>query len=271
MEILDFRVRPRTEWYYKDLYPTPIPEFRRYVEIYHAHHLISLKSFEDSIADMRAAGVTKGVIFSGDAAGNKLVADTCRQYPDAYVGLAGAKVDHGIRDCVESLRQAFDEFGLCGWNMGPYLTGVYAEDRRNYPGYALCEEKKKCVVIHSSVHYNPGKSIDFGDPKHIDQVAVDFPGLKLVMAHAGYGFGELGLMVANRHDNMFVDFTGLHPHHLPKQAIAMISGPLKRKAIFGTNFPCLDYPIVDEWMKLLKDDAKPYFFYKNAARALGLE
>lgn len=271
MNIFDFRVRPRTEWFYEGLYPEPIAEYKRYISLYHAEPLISLTSFEESIAEMNAAGVTRGLIFAGNAEGNAIVAETCRKYPETYVGLAGARADHGVMKAVRDLEHAFGEYGLAGLNMSPYMTRVYPTDARNYPLYALCEKMGKCVVIHGSVHYNRESPIDFGNPKYIDQVAVDFHGLKLVMSHAGFGFGELGAMIANRHDNMYIDFTSLHPRSIPPTVLKMINGPLRHKAIFGTNFPCLPYSIVEKWKEVIREEVQPLFFYENAARVLGID
>jgi uncharacterized protein len=270
MEILDFRVRPRTEWFYRNLVPKPIPEFERYCTLYHGHPRFGIASFEQSILDMAEFGITKGLIFADDAPGNQIVAETCEKH-EAYVGLAAARPDHGITQAVRDLRHAFENLGLRGLNINPYITGLYATNEKNYPLYALCDELGRCIVSHTSVHYNPLKCIDFGDPRYIDQVAVDFPDLTIVMAHAGYGFGDLGLMVANRHENVYVDFTGLHPRILPKETIRMINGHLRRKSIFGTNYPCLDYNVVEEWKKVIDEKNQPNFFYKNAAHVLGIE
>jgi predicted TIM-barrel fold metal-dependent hydrolase len=112
--------------------------------------------------------------------------------------------------------------------------------------------------------------MEIGDPKHIDIVAGHFPGLKLVLGHGGVGFGLAGCMVADRHSNMFIDFTGIHPRYLPPEMIQMINSVFRNKAIFGTNFPCLSFDIVEEWKKVIKPENQPLFFYNNAARALGL-
>ncbi len=271
MEILDFRVRPRTEWYYRNLVPKPIPEFERYCSLYHGHPRFGIASFEQSIEDMAEFGITKGLIFSDDAPGNEIVAETCKKYSN-YVGLAAVRPDHdGVTESVKNLRHAFEDLGLRGLNINPYITGIYPTDAVNYPLYTLCDELDRCIVNHTSVHYNPLKSIDFGNPRYIDQVAVDFPKLKIVMAHAGYGFGELALMIANRHENVYIDFTGLHPRIVPKEMIRMINSHLRHKAIFGTNYPCLDYNVVEEWKKVVDEKIQPHFFYKNAAHVLGIE
>ena len=275
MEILDFRLRPRVEFFYKGLVPKPAPEFEAYFRLYKADELLQqrrfrLLGFEDSIAEMKEFQVSKGVIFCGDAAGNQTVFETCSKYPDTYIGLAGARVDQGVTKAVKDLRKAFEEYHLAGWNSSPYLTGVYATDPRKYPIYALCEEMGKCAVIHSSAHFNPATPLDLADPMQIDRIAVHFPDLKLVITHGAVGFGDIGCTIANRHKNVYIDFTSIHPGILYPHVIKMINTQLRKKAIFGTNYPCLTYDICEEWKKVIKPENQPLFFYQNAARVLGL-
>ncbi|MCB1154701.1 MAG: amidohydrolase [Deltaproteobacteria bacterium] len=271
MKVLDFRVRPRVPFYYQGLVPTPSKEIGRYIKVYHAEPRMSFTSMEESITEMREKGVEKGVIFCGRPVDNEIVATTVRNYPDAYVGLAAARPDMGIRKAIDDLKKAFNEWGLAGLNHSPFLTGVPATDRNNYPIYALCEEMGKVAVIHSSVHYNPGTPLTMGDPLAVDQIAVDFPGLKIVLTHAGIGFGEIAFTVANRHDNVYLDFTAIRPMMMPKSALLMINGPLRKKCIWGTNYPCLDYTALEEWKPVVQPHVAPDFFYNNAARALGIE
>jgi uncharacterized protein len=275
MDILDFRFRPRQDPFYKGLLPKPAPEFEVYFRLYHVdiekERRFQLLGIEDSLDEMKSFNVTKAVIFSGDSAGNETVAQVCRKYPDSFVGLAGARADRGVTPAVKDLRKAFEEYGFAGLNMSPYLTGVYATDARNFPLYSLCEEMGKCVVIHSSAHYNPGSALDLSDPMQIDKLAVQFPELKLVITHGGYGFGDLGPTIANRHKNVFIDYTAIHPAVLPPWTIKWMNTQLRDKIIFGTNYPCLTFDIIEEWKKVIKPQNQPLFFYENAARVLGLK
>lgn len=271
MDLLDFRTRPRTAYFYKDIIPEPIPAYKAYFSVYRMDDRMKLAPLEESVDEMRAAGITKGVIFPSDFDGCKEVYEVCKKYPDLFVGLAAVDIGKGVTKCKKDLVYAFKEFDMKGLTISPFVNGVYATDSRYFPLYSLAEEEGKLVQVHSSTHFNPDVPLDVGDPNHIDKVAVNFPTLKLVLGHAGIGFGSMGITVAQRHQNMFIDFTGLSPRHLPKDMIHGINTFLKRKAIFGTNYPSLPYGIAEEWKKVIKEEVQPYFFHKNAARALGLE
>ena len=271
MEIIDFRVRPRTEFFMRDLVPTVIPAYEEYVKLFHMEPRLKLTSIDESVAEMTAASITCGVIFSPNASGNHMVHEICSRFPNHYYGLAGIDITEGVTRGVEDLERAYDEQGLLGFSLCPFMTCIRPDDPRYYPLYALSERKGKLIQIHSAVHFNPAVPLDIAHPKYIDRIAVDFPNLRLVMCHAGFGFGTLGLKIVQRHRNMFADYSGLHPRTIGHDFISAINGRLNEKVIFGTNYPCLRFDIVKTWRKLLNNKAQQRFFCDNALRALGIE
>ena len=274
MEILDFRVRPQTDYFYRNIYPNTIPAYAPYIRLFDMSEedgRLIKKPIEQSIDEMARQGITKGVIFAGEAEGNKEVFKVCSQYPDTYIGLAGINITQGVSKGVEDLEQALDEYGLKGLSLGPFATGIPATDPRYYPLYSLLERKGKVLQCHSAIHYNPDVSLDVADPQHLDRIAVDFPNLKIVMSHAGFGFGDVGTTVAIRHPNMYIDLSGLHPKYLPERLIGLSNTLLKKKVIFGTNYPCLNFEIVHAWKRVIREDNQPFFFAKNAKRVLCID
>lgn len=275
MNIIDSRVRPRIAEYYKDIVPKPSEAWEPYFKHFHLDpksRKLTLSTYEESIEDMRECGITKGIIGLGDAAGNKVVYETCKKYPDTYIGMAGVRPDKtSISQAYKDLEFAYKEYDLRGFNQDPYLTGVYADDKCNYPLYALSEKMGRCARIHSSQHFSPLKRLDLGDPMQIDRIAVDFPELKIIMGHGGMGFGEIGPLIAWRMPNVYIDFTTIHPRYISKEILGMINSVLKEKAIFGTGYPGMEYCIVEEWKMRIKEENQPLFFYENAVKAFGLE
>lgn len=270
MTVIDFRVRPRTAYFFKDMVPTVIPEYRAYLKMFHAGPRLRIGTLEESVVEMTSGEVTHGVIFSDSAEGNLEVCAACRQFPDRYYGLAGIDITKGVTKGVFDLDKAYHEYGLLGLSLSAFMTGIPADDPRYFPLYALSDKAGRMVQIHSAAHFNPAVPLEVADPRVIDRVAVHFPGLRIVMCHAGYGFGNIALSVLMRHPNMFADFSGIHPRALHRDMIAAINGPLREKAIFGTNYPCLTFDIVSEWRKVVTKDNHELFFHLNAEKALGL-
>lgn len=271
MSVIDFRVRPRTAYFFKDLVPTVIPAYQAYVKIFHGESRLRLGTIEESVAEMTSGEITHGVIFSDSSEGNLEVFAACRQFPHRYYGLAGIDITKGVTKGMIDLEKAYKEYGLLGLNLSAFMTGIPADDPRYFPLYALSDKAGRMVQIHSAAHLNPAVPLEVADPYVIDRLAVHFPGMRIVMCHAGYGFGNIALQILMRHPNLFADFSGIHPKALHHDLVAAINGPLREKAIFGSNYPCLTFDIVSEWRKVVRNDNHELFFHLNAKKALGID
>ena len=75
----------------------------------------------------------------------------------------------------------------------------------------------------------------------MDEIAIDFPNLKLVISHAGNGFGVLGLAVAQKHPNIFLEFSALWPQYLPEATIQAVNSYLRDRCLFGTDYPLVEF------------------------------
>ena len=72
--------------------------------------------------------------------------------------------------------------------------------------------------------------------------------------------------------NVFIDLSGWSPKYFPPQLVRAANGLLKRKVLFGSDFPLIT---PDRWLadfeKLpIRDDVRPLVLKENAARLLGL-
>lgn len=268
-EVIDFRVRLRTPQALKAWVPNPIPQFRRYIEFYKMKSRLSYQTPEETIEEMRTAGITKALLCSGSAEGNRFVADMCRNYSDVFYGVAGAKLEKGVMNAYKELKRALKE-GLLGFNFGGLLQNppMAIDDPKLYPLYALCADNDACVIIHSSLHYYTGAKLYLNYPFRVDNIAVDFPELRIVMSHAGNGFGNLPLVLAHRHPNVYLEVSALRPKHLPQSYINAMNKYLKHKFIFGSDYPLLPFSIIEEWKQYVKEENHKEFFYKNGMTAL---
>lgn len=113
-----------------------------------------------------------------------------------------------------------------------------AEDHGMYPVYELCAERGVPVVVHTGGSIFPGSAPEAGDPKLMGQVAEDFPGVQLVLAHGGRGqwYADAAEMALAR-DNVWLDLAGLPPKRLPDYYADFHLPLLAAKWIFGTDWP----------------------------------
>jgi hypothetical protein len=102
--------------------------------------------------------------------------------------------------------------------------------------YRECEERGVPVMFHTGTSVFPKARNVFADPMPIDDVAIDFPRLKIIMAHAGRPlYGETALFLVKRHRNVHVDISGIPPKSLLRYfpRVAEIAG----KVLWGTDWP----------------------------------
>jgi predicted TIM-barrel fold metal-dependent hydrolase len=102
--------------------------------------------------------------------------------------------------------------------------------------YRECEARGVPVMFHTGTSIFPRARNVFADPMPIDDVAVDFPNLPIILAHAGRPmYGETAMFLARRHANVHLDLSGIPPKSLPQYVPRLAS--LADKALWGTDWP----------------------------------
>jgi predicted TIM-barrel fold metal-dependent hydrolase len=102
--------------------------------------------------------------------------------------------------------------------------------------YRECERRGVPVMFHTGTSIFPGARNVFADPMPIDDVAIDFPDLRIIIAHAGRPlYGETAAFLARRHTNVFIDLSGIPPKALLRYVPRLVD--LADKALWGTDWP----------------------------------
>lgn len=102
--------------------------------------------------------------------------------------------------------------------------------------YRECEQRGVPVMFHTGTSIFPRARNVFADPMPIDDVAIDFPRLRIILAHAGRPlYGETAMFLARRHANVHLDISGIPPKHLPKYVPRLAS--IADKVLWGTDWP----------------------------------
>ncbi len=102
--------------------------------------------------------------------------------------------------------------------------------------YRAAEANGVPIMFHTGTSVFHGARNKYGDPIHLDDVAVDFPKLKILMAHGGRPLWmETAFFLLRRHPNVFLDISGIPPKTLLKYfpRLEEIAG----KTLFGTDWP----------------------------------
>ena len=182
-------------------------------------------------------------------------------------------------DAVARARRLVTEHGVKGLKLHPSLQGFVPNDETYYPLYAAMEELGAVVLFHTGqtgigagLPGGRGIKLRYSDPMLLDDVAADFPALSIVMAHPGVPWTDAAISVATHKANVHMDLSGWLPKYFPPQLVRQLSTLLKRKVLFGSDFPVIT---PDRWTQSfaelpVTDEAKPLIMKGNAALLLGL-
>jgi predicted TIM-barrel fold metal-dependent hydrolase len=136
--------------------------------------------------------------------------------------------------------------------------------------YLAAEESGLPVTIHTGTSVFPGARSRLGNPMDVDDVAVDFPDLTILLAHGGRPLWmDEAFFVVRRHPNVYLELSGIPPSRLldwfPRLA------DIADRAVWGSDWPSPGIASmrknVDQFLRLpLGEDAKRKILYENAAR-----
>jgi predicted TIM-barrel fold metal-dependent hydrolase len=180
---------------------------------------------------------------------------------------------------MEEARKAINEFGLLGFHFHPIMGRFSVDDRRYYPLWETINELRVPVMIDvgttgmgAGMPGGLGAVIRHAHPAAIDQLAADFPDLKIVAAHPGWPWTDEMIAVALHKGNVSWELSGWAPKYFPDAVKRDIKGRLKDKIMFGSDYPSIPYDrLFREWQELrYSDEIMEKIFHANAERILGL-
>jgi predicted TIM-barrel fold metal-dependent hydrolase len=188
-------------------------------------------------------------------------------------------VDPHRPDAVDRIRRLVEDSGVRGFKFHPTVQGFDPSEERWYPLYAEIQSAGVPALFHTGqtgigagVPGGGGIRLKYANPMLVDDVAVDFPELRIILAHPSFPWQDEALAVATHKPGVHIDLSGWSPKYFPPQLVQYANTLLKDKVLFGSDFPVLT---PDRWLadfeKLsIKDEVKPRILKENAARLLGL-
>ena len=180
---------------------------------------------------------------------------------------------------VREARRLIEEHGIKGFKFHPTMQGFWPNDRMAYPFYEVLAEHGCIALFHtgqtgvgSGMPGGNGMRLKYSNPMVIDDVAVDFPDMKIILAHPSFPWQEEALAVAQHKPNVYIDLSGWSPKYFPPLLVRYCNSILRRKVLFGSDWPMItperwleDFAKID-----IKDELREDIIKNNAARLLGL-
>ena len=209
---------------------------------------------------------------------NYEVAEQAQKNDDICIAFASIDPHKGKYGAREA-RDLIENHGVKGFKFHGIAQNAHPADRMAYPIYEVINEYKLPAIFHTGhsgmgtgMRGGGGMRLKYGEPMLIDDVAVDFPDMKIILAHPSWPWVDQSLSMALHKDNVFIDLSGWSPKYFPKQVIQYANTQLKHKMMFGSDFPLI-HP--DKWIAAAQDvgfreEVMPGIMKDNAARVLGL-
>lgn len=196
---------------------------------------------EDHLKATEAADVAIVFGLRGAATGwnvpNEIVAEHVRRAPRRL--LFFASVDPAGPGCMEDLDRCRQELGCRGVKLGPIYQGVHPLDQRYREIYAYCQRHGLPILVHMATTFSSGVPLEYARPALMDQVAVEFPDLKIVLAHLGHPWEAEAIAAIRKQPNLFADVSALYyrPWQFYHAMRLAVEYHAESKLLFGSDYP----------------------------------
>ncbi len=244
------------------------------------------KTEDEVVADFAAAGVEACLValdlettVATPPCTNEYVHGMWRRHPERIIQCWGTLDPLKGELAMRQAQKAVRELGFVGFHFHPIMQHFAVNDRRFYPLFELIDELGAAVMIDvgttgmgAGLPGGMGARLRHAHPSAIDELAADFPNLKILMAHPGWPWVDETTAVALHKGNVYWEMSGWAPKHFPPSLKVDMRARLQDKIMFGSDYPSMPYArILKEWQELGYSDAvMEKILHQNAERVLGL-
>ncbi|MGL4410378.1 MAG: amidohydrolase family protein [Zoogloea sp.] len=209
---------------------------------------------------------------------NEEIADAARENADMMVAFASIDPHKGKLGAREA-RHLVESCGVRGFKFHPTVQGFEPADRFAWPLYEVIAEYGLPAIFHtghsgigSGMRAGGGLRLAQSNPMLLEEVAIAFPDMQIVMAHPSWPWQDEALSLCLHKPNMWIDLSGWLPRYFPPQLVQYANTLLKDRILFGSDFPLIT---PDRWLKDFaqagfKPEVTPLILKQNALRLLGL-
>jgi hypothetical protein len=209
---------------------------------------------------------------------NEEVAELAAENSDIMIPFASIDPSRG-RDGVRAARRLIESFGVKGFKFHPQYQEFFPNDKLAYPLYEAIAEAGLPALFHTGhsgmgtgMRGGGGIRLKYGNPMDVDDVAVDFPDMPIILAHPSWPWQDEALSICLHKPQVYIDLSGWSPKYFPPELVRYANTRLKHKMLFGTDFPLItpdrwldDFAAID-----IRDEVRPLILKENAVKLLKL-
>jgi hypothetical protein len=209
---------------------------------------------------------------------NEEIAELAHKNSDVAIPFASINPHRG-KEGVEAARRLIRDYKVKGFKFHPSTQEFFPNDRLAYPLYEAIAEAKLPALFHTGqtgagagMRGGGGIRLKYSNPLYLDDVAVDFPDMPIILAHPSFPWQDEAISVCLHKPQVYIDLSGWSPKYFSPTLVQYANTLLKNKVMFGSDYPLLT---PDRWLadfeKLpMRDEVRPLILKENAVRLLGL-
>ena len=209
---------------------------------------------------------------------NEEIAQLAAEHSDVLIPFASIDPARGAEG-VAMAKDLIANHGVRGFKFHPNGQGFFPNDPDVYPLYEVIAEAGLISLFHtghsgagSGQRGGGGYRLKYSNPMHLDDVAVDFPDMRIIAAHPSFPWQDEALSVALHKPDVYIDLSGWSPKYFSPNLMQYANTLLREKVLFGSDFPLIT---PDRWMRdfekqSFRDEVRPLILKDNAVRLFGL-
>jgi predicted TIM-barrel fold metal-dependent hydrolase len=207
---------------------------------------------DDLATRYREAGMA-AVVFTVDATtatghpalSSEEIAERAAEHADVLIPFGSVDPHQGAA-AVERARRLVEDHGVRGFKFHPSLQAFAPDDPAYSPLWGTIEELGVPALFHTGQNGigaglpgGRGIKLRYSNPLLLDDIAADFPHLTVVLAHPSVPWQAEAISMATHKANVFIDLSGWRPKYFPAELVRAMRGPLRRKVMFGSDYPLI--------------------------------
>lgn len=282
MTIIDARVRLPQELRPEPRYSAPARQTEQYDKVLDLRNKMNAGTMDSLLSTMGEHAIGAAVMHAESEGGedcdalNAALATVLAEHPATFRGVGVVDVTATPGRIARQAARVADA-GMLGLSLQPAFFGLDIDERTLYPMYACAEELGLIVAIHTGINYSRLHPMRHERAEMLDQVACDFPDLKIIAAHGGWPWATEYAAVARRHPTVYLEFGGLAPKYVAKPGtgwdamFSMIPNLLREQVLYGSDWPTMQpRRALAEWRESgLDKSTLAALFHNNAAALFG--
>jgi predicted TIM-barrel fold metal-dependent hydrolase len=168
---------------------------------------------------------------------NELIAQYVHEHPEKLVGWAS--VDPSEPDCIDQLRYAVETLGLRGLKLGPVYQHWDPQDPKNWPVLAESQRLGIPVLFHQGTTFPSQARLRWGNPLQLEDAALEFPELRIIIAHLGHPWEEDAIALIRKAPNVWADISAIHyrPWRYWQAMVTAMEYGVTHKLLLASDFP----------------------------------